>query len=246
MSVELWGLVVLVAFIGLMFFFVGPGRRLRVSFREMPAFDALGKAVERAVEAGERVHISLGTGSVIGSDSAPALVGLAVLSRVARATSMSDRPVVATAGDGAMAILAQDTLRTAYREVNRAERYDPTSGRLLGSTPFSYVAGLPLVLALEDVSVHMLNGSFGVEGALAADLGQRTAYFVIAGTDDIQTQALLYATAENPLIGEEVFASGAYLNVGNMHRASLQAQDWIRYGLIAVILLGVIVQTLLS
>lgn len=237
-------LFTLVLFITLLLFYVASGRRWPAVFRPLRGFEALGMAIERAVEAGERVHLSLGTGSVSGADSATALAGLSVLGRVAAATAMSDRPGIATGGDGAMAILAQDTLRSAYARAGAKDRYRPTSGRMLGPTPFSYVAGLPTLLATEGVSVHMLIGSFGVEGGLAADLGERHQAFVLAGTDDVQSQALLYATAEHPLIGEEVFAGGAYLNVGPMHRASLRAQDVVRILIVATILIGTVAQTI--
>ncbi len=243
-TMDLLGLALLALFLVLMLLYAALGRRWPAVFRPMPALDGLGQAIERAVEAGERVHVSLGTGSVIGSDSAPALAGLTVLAQVASATSMGDKPPVATAGDGAMAILAQDTLRTAYARAGALARYQPTSGRLLGPTPFSYVAALPTLLATEDISVHMLIGSFGAEGGLAADFGERRRIFVLAGTDDVQSQSLLYATAEHPLIGEEVFASGAYLNAGPLHRASLRAQDGIRWLIVIMILAGTVLRTL--
>jgi hypothetical protein len=90
----------------------------------------------------------------------------------------------------------------------------------------------------------MLVGSFGSEVALAADFGERQRAFVLAGTDDIQSQALLYVTAEHPLIGEEVFAGGAYLNVGPLHRASLRAEDLLRTLIVALILIGTVLRTL--
>ncbi|NIS81808.1 MAG: hypothetical protein GTO14_16725 [Anaerolineales bacterium] len=143
-----------------------------------------------------------------------------------------------------MALLAQDTLRTVYDRVNASERYSSTAGRMLGPTPFSYVASLPVLLATEDVSVHVLAGSYGSEAALAVEFGRRQKAFILAGTDDAQSQAILYATAEHPLIGEELFAGGAYLNVGPVHRASLRVQDMMRFLIIALILLGTVVQTL--
>jgi hypothetical protein len=243
-ALGLFGLIALVMFLVSMLFYAGIGQRWPVVLRPLEGLDALGEAIERAVEDGKRVHLSLGTGSVIGSDSAPALAGLATLSHIAETTSMSDRPVVATAGDGAMALLAQDTLRTAYAQAGASGRYEPTSGRLLGPSPFSYIATLPTMLDTEEVSVHLLTGSFGVEGGLAADFGERQNALVLAGTDDVQSQALLYVTSQYPLIGEEVFATGAYLGISRMHRASLRAQDVIRFLLVAAILLGTVLRTL--
>src|SRR3970040_1758386 len=177
----LQGLVVLAVFVALMVGFLAVNQRWRPPFRRNPAFDALRQAIERAVEAGERVHVSLGTGSVIGPESAPALAGLAALTRIARATSISDRPVVVTTGDGAMAILARDSLRSTYQGVGASDLYEPTSGRLLGATPLSYAAGLPAVLANERVSVHVLSGAFGGGGGLGGVLGERGGRFGTGG-----------------------------------------------------------------
>ena len=60
----------------------------------------------------------------------------------------------------------------------------------------------------------------------------------------VQSQALLYTTADYPLIGEEVFAGGAYLGLGEMHEASLRTQDVIRFAIIGLILLGTILKTI--
>lgn len=235
---------ILVLLLVLMLLYAVLGRRWPAVFRPLRGFEALGIAIERAVEDGERVHLSLGTGPVHGTESAAAFAGLSVLGRVAAATAMSDRPGLATAGDGAVAVLAQDTLSSAYVRAGAGDRYRATLGRMLGPTPFAYLAALPTMLATEGVSVHMLLGAFGVEAALAADFGERHHAFVLAGTDDVQTQALLFPTAEHALVGEEVFAGGAYLNVGPLHQASLRAQDALRMLLVLLIVLGTAYQTL--
>ncbi len=238
------GLGAVAVFILLMLAYAVLGRRWPAVFRSLPPFEHLGQAMERSVEAGERVHLALGTGSLIGPESAPALAGLAVARRIAMVTSMSDRPVIVTAADGAMTLLAQDTLRSAYAQAGAAERYAPTTARLLGPTPFSYVAAMPLLLASEGIAVHLLLGSFGQEGALGVAFGENRQLHVVAGTDDVPSQALLYATSTYPLVGEEVFAGGAYLNVGPMHRASLRAQDAVRWVVLLAILLGTLLRTL--
>jgi hypothetical protein len=100
------------------------------------------------------------------------------------------------------------------------------------------------MLDSERVSVHVLLGHFGNEGALAADMGVRKRAFVLAGTDAVPTQALFFATADQPLIGEEAFAAGAYLGAAGMQRASLRVQDLLRLVLIVAIVIGTILQTL--
>jgi hypothetical protein len=241
--IDVVGLATLAIFVASLLAYSAYRRRRTIAFRKLRGFEALGRSIERAVEAGERVHLSLGTGSVIGSDSGPAFAGLAVLSRMAMATSMSDKPSVISTGNGAMMVLAQDSLRSGYRQVGESTRFKLTAGRMLGPTPFSYVAGLPAILGTEDVTVHMMIGSFGAEAALAADFGERNGIFVLAGSDDVQSQSLLYATAGYPLIGEEVFAGGAYLNAGPLHHASLSTQDLVRFLVVAAILIGALLRT---
>lgn len=239
----LLGLLLLLLFSGLMIGFTFFGDLWPLGLRRLRGFEDLGLALERAVEAGERVHLSLGTGSLNSIESAPAFAGLTVLAQIAASTAMSDKPVIVSTGDGAMAVLAQDTLQTAYRKVGAEASYHPISSRMLGPTPFSYAAGVPFMLSSEEVSVHILTGSFGSEGALAVDFGRRNQAFVLAGTDDVQTQALFYGTADHPLIGEELFAGGAYLGVGELQKASLRAQDIVRIVIVAIILLGTLLKT---
>jgi hypothetical protein len=53
-------------------------------------------------------------------------------------------------------------------------------------------------------------------------------------------QALLFGSAQEPLIGEEVFATGAYMDAGVVHQASLRTQDVLRW----IIIIGLILAAL--
>jgi hypothetical protein len=241
---DLLAIGLLAAFAVLLIVRTGTELRWPTTLRSLPQFDALRRAIERAVESGQRVHLSLGTGTLIGGESGPALAGLTALSQTAEVTLESDRPVVVSSGDGAVAAASQDALRGALGRLNAADRFRWTSARMLGPTPFSYVATLPGMLDSERVSVHVLIGHFGSEGGLAADMGARQQAFVLAGSDAVPTQALFYATADQPLIGEETFAAGAYLGGSPAHRASLRVQDLLRLILIVAIVVGSLLATL--
>jgi hypothetical protein len=93
-----------------------------------------------------------------------------------------------------------------------------------------------------DVSASVLLGSFGSEVALINEAGERTNSLTLAGTDDVAAQSVIYASADQPLIGEETYASGAYLGAGPMHVASLHAQDILRWVLAGVIVIGSILK----
>src|SRR5574340_1110619 len=104
-----------------------------------------------------------------------------------------------------------------------------TTGRLAGATPFSYAAGTMSIVRDENISANLLIGDFGPEVALITDASTRAGSPAIGGTDDPAAQAVLYAAAQEPLIGEEVFAAPAYLGGNPAHAASLVLQDILRW-----------------
>ena len=147
-----------------------------------------------------------------------------------------------TSGEAALAILSQDVTHASYRAVNAENRYDPSLGQVTGLTPLSYTAGALPAIYDQQVSVNMLLGSFGSEVGLLADAAERTGSLTIGGSDNLPAQAVLFASTKEPLVGEELFAGGAYLQVNPMHTSSLVAQDVLRWVLIGFIILGAVLK----
>jgi len=238
-SSSLFGLVFVLFFLGLMILFgLVRKKQPKRGFRDISAFNRLQRAIGLAVEAGQRVHLTLGHGGIDGPRGAAGLVGLSVIQRVARAASISDKPPLATSGEAALATLSLDVLQAAHQSVSAGGRIDPSSAILTGVTPFSYAAGTLPVIYDQQVSMNLMLGSFGSEAALIVDAGEHTGSLIIGGSDDLTAQAVLFASAQEPLVGEELYAAGAYLQVNPMHNASLIAQDWLRWILIGIILAG--------
>jgi hypothetical protein len=221
-------------------------RRKRSAFilRTIPAFKRLSRAFGMSVEAGKRIHISLGRGNIYSEQSSAGFLGLSVLERINRVGAISDRPPVASCGDPTVAILSQDTLKSVYRKMVTPRQASFSSSRLTGLTPFSYAAGVLPIIYDEHSSIDILLGNFNNEVALIADASERNGNVSLAGSDNLIAQSIMYAAAREPLIGEEFFASGAYIQSGPMHIASLYAQDVIRWILIASILVGAVLRLL--
>lgn len=243
LSGDLLGLSFVVAFCAsIIVFTIVSRRRPSQNLREIRAFNRVGGAIGKAVEAGKRLHISIGWGKVSGIQGGSGLIGLSVLDRISRTASISDRPPIATSGDGTLTIMSQDTLRGSLHEIGAGSQYDPDSGRLTGLTPFSFAAGTIPVIYDDQVSTSILAGHFGSEVALITDASERNDALSLAGSDSISAQAVLYASADEPLIGEEVFAAGAYLKAGSVHDASLHTQDVFRWLLCGSIMIGALLK----
>lgn len=213
-------------------------KRIPIALRQIDAYDRLTRSVGLAVENGTRLHISLGRGNLFTIRGASALAGLAMLHKLTERTSLSDRPPVVTTGDASLAILSQDTLQSGYRAAGAEEQYRFSTGRLTGLTSFSYAAGTMPVTRDENVSTNVFLGDFGSESALLTDATERANSAVIAASDNLSAQSIFYAASQEQLIGEELFAAGAYVGAGAVHEASLTVQDVLRWLIILAIIIG--------
>jgi hypothetical protein len=217
-------------------------RKSPAVFRKIEAYERLNRAIGQAVESGTRLHVSIGRGNLFTSRGGSALAGLAMLRRLSERTSLSDHPPIVSSGDASLAILSQDTLQAGYRAAGAEEQYRFTTGRLTGLTPFAFAAGTIPIIRDENVSANVVIGDLGSEAALLAEAADREDTDLIAASDNLSAQSVLYVSSQEPLIGEELFAAGAYMGAGPSHDASLQAQDVLRWLVILAILGGAILK----
>ena len=212
-------------------------RKAPAKLREIPALAQLYRMLGLSVEDGTRLHVSLGSGSLLEGHGGSALAGLAMLRHVAERTSVGDAPPLASAGDPMLGLLSQDTLQSGYKAAGAADLYSHNTGRVAGLTPFGYAAGAMHISPNENVSANIVIGHFGSEVALIADAAERGNAAVIGASDNLAGQAVLFANTQEALVGEELFAAGAYLGAGASHVAGLTLQDIFRW-LIILALLG--------
>jgi hypothetical protein len=213
-------------------------RKSQKTFRNIPALTRFHRAMGLSVEDGTRLHISVGHGSLLTPRGGSALAALSALRHVVERTSSSDRPPVASSGDPAIALLAQDTLQAGYAAAGAEELYVPTTGRLTGLSPFSFAAGAMPIIRDENVSANIMLGHFGPEAGLIVEAAERENVVTIGASDDLSAQSILFASAQDPLIGEELYAVGTYLSGDASHTASLTVQDVLRWVIILALVGG--------
>ncbi len=200
------------------------------------ALSQIKQALLSSLEAGDRIHLSLGSGGLFGQRSLPAMIGIRLWKSVVGIKPAGDRPGIATSGDGLIATLAQDC---AAREVKLQFPYRTgPSTALAGLTPFSYTAGaLPFILD-EQVSDNFFWGHFGAEIGFLTEAGERAGAETIAGSDNLTAQAIQYTCNFTSLVGEEPYLLGACLQPGPWKQVSLSFHAVLRWGIILAILFG--------
>jgi hypothetical protein len=88
-------------------------------------------------------------------------------------------------------------------------------------------------------------GSFGDEYLLMGEAGARQGVHQVVGSADPQTLPFVYASADETLVGEEIFAGGAYTSRLPIQVASLLTEDLARWFVVLAIVLIAVLKILL-
>ncbi|MGB9674323.1 MAG: DUF6754 domain-containing protein [Anaerolineales bacterium] len=217
-------------------------RRDQLSWRSIPALGYLRRLIGLSVEEGKRIHLTLGWGNLFEEPFSSGLIGLNILDRLGRVALFSDHPPIATSGRAELSLMSQDVLSHSAQMFGLENLNKFYQGQLIGITPYSYAAAAQSISSEEKVAVDLYLGHFSNESGLMLDTSERNGDVSIAGSEDLTAQAIFFGAANFPLIGEEVYAAGAYLGSNTMHKASLRVQDYFRWAIILVILGGILLK----
>ncbi|MGD2206655.1 MAG: hypothetical protein PVH17_07740 [Anaerolineae bacterium] len=213
--------------------------------RPLSGIEHLSDFVGRSAETGHPLHVSVGVAGLGGAASAETWAGLILLQQLADETAACDAPLVVTVADPTVLPVAQDILRRAYIRHGNPEGYDPTQVRFIAPDPTVYAAGVMGLLEREPMSGNVMVGSFGDEYLLMGETGARREVRQVVGAADPQTLALVYASADETLVGEEMFAGGAYTSRLPIQIGSLLTEDWARWALVIAIIVVAALEILL-
>jgi hypothetical protein len=217
-----------------------------VGLRPLRGIQALTSQVGRAVESGRRVHFSMGRAALNSSIAPTSLAALAALDHLAQDGCASDVPPVVTVGEGTLLPAAQDQLRGAYTQAGRAGDFSNTMVEFVASdtSPMSYAAGVSYTVQHSNAGSNLLMGHFGPEIGIILEAAGRQDMEQIVGSDDPVALAVGAAMSDELLIGEELFAAGAYMKGSPSQIASLQVQDLLRLIVVAAILVFAVINLL--
>ena len=207
--------------------------------RAIPAFDTLGRRLRRAIEGGRAVHVALGWGGIAGTTTADSLAGIEMLRSVAAQMAPVGQTPIVTVADATLLPLAQTAVCHPYQQSQGGLGRPAPDTRWLAPAPAAYAGGVMGILGSENVGVATLVGSFGDEYLLLGEAGVRHHVEQVGGTSDPTVLPFVAATANESLLGEEIYAAGAYLAHKPWHLASLWAQDTVRW-LIAFAVLALV------
>lgn len=214
-------------------------RRDLYALRPIPAYRALPLVVGEAIEANRPIHVSFGSAGLGGGTTPLTLASAELFYQTAERAAIGGVSPILTVSDPTAIPLGQDTLRRAYQSRGLLDSYQGGSVRWYpaGARSLAFAAALTATMGDDRVSANILVGSFGSELALVAEASARRDRTIIASSDQLEGQAVAFAMADYPLIGEEIFTAGAYLGDSPAHIAGVVTQDVLRLVLVLAILI---------
>lgn len=233
-------LILIVLFVGPVLYFIR--RAIRggtIYIRRIPAIDAIDEATGRAVELGKTISFTSGLSGI-----GPTLFAcLEILRHIARKAALFGSKLVVPCIDPEALVLTDVTLQNAYRAENRFSRYDPTAVRFLSSDQFAFASGYMGLIHRERVGSAYLFGSFAAESLILAEAGQQVGAMQVAGTTSNEQIPFFITACDYTLLGEELYAAGAFLSTNPVQKGALRGQDLAKSAIFAFIVLGVIQMT---
>jgi len=204
-----------------------------------PGLVLLRSLLSQAVEARSRVHLTLGKGSIGGRSTVETTAGLTLLDYLARQAVLCDTPVTVSVGDPTTLAAAQGILQGYMEQREEPVAQPPPAIHFIAPDPTAYACGTASVIESEEPALNVALGTFGPEYLLIGESAARTGTAQIAGTTNPEALALMQVTADEVVIGEEIFSTGAFLD-RPQHLGSSLTEDVLRIVTALLILAGVV------
>lgn len=211
-----------------------------VTLRKIAGLEAIDEAIGRSTEMGKPVHFTPGLGDVIGSNAAETFAALEILGYVSNLSARYSTQLVVTIRQPNVFPLAQETVRQSFSAAGRPDLYKEDTVRFISSNQDAYTSGVVGFLHREKAAANIMAGLFMGESLLLAEAGAQTGAMQVAITASTSQLPFFVAACDYTIIGEELFAAGAYLSNDKVKLGGIAAQDYFKLGVITVIVLGTI------
>lgn len=211
------------------------------TFRKLAGLDALPEMVGRAAEMNRPVHFTTGLGELTGTVAPQLVAGLAVLGYLTELAAKYGVKIVYTVYQPQVMPLATELMREAYIRAGKADAFDQEDQiRFLSSEQFAYAAAVQGYAERERPAANVMIGPFYAESQLFAETFFRVGSIQLAGTARGYQIPFFAVVCDYLLIGEEIFAAGAYLSKDPMQGGSIQGQDFGKILAWMLMLVGVL------
>lgn len=210
--------------------------RMQPKLRRIAGLDAIEESVGRATEMGRPVHFTPGMDGL----GAATFAALSVMEYVTNLTAKYNTELIVTIRVAVVFPIAQEIVRQTYLAAGKPDMFKEDTVRYLSGEQFAYAAGVMGIFSRSQVAANVMMGGYYAESLLFAEAGAQAGAIQVAGTPALAQIPFFVAACDYTLIGEELYAAGAYLSQERMRVGSIVAQDIIKLAVMIYMTAGII------
>ncbi len=230
-------LVLLIALIVIFFWAVSHAKRKGLFIRRIAGLDAIDEAIGRATEMGKPIFYVPGIGSM---SSISTIASAFILGEVSKKVAQYDSQIKVPHYDPVVMTVCKEVVKQAYMEAGRPDSYREDINHFVSADQFSYAASVDGMISREKPAACFYMGHFMAESLLLAEVGATSGAIQIAGTDVEHQLPFFFTACDYTLIGEELYAAGAYLSGEPMLKSALKVQDFGKLFVMVSIAVGMV------
>jgi len=241
-----WGHLTMLALIavvgGLMTFFTSQARGGKDIFiRRIPGIDAIEEGIGRATEMGRPVLYVPGIDEL---QDIQTIASVLILGQVSKTVAEYQTDIIVSCCIPIVREVADEVVKAGFYQAGFPEAYNPANTRFISSEQFAFCAGTNGIMLREKPATNIYLGRFFAESLILAETGFVNRSIQIAGTAEATQLPFFIAACDYTLIGEELFAVSAYLSRDPRLVSSLKASDWVKAGLVILLVAGTLLATM--
>jgi hypothetical protein len=199
------------------------GKKLYV--RPLAGVKAIEDAVGRATEMGRP---SVYVPGIYGISDVSTLASISILSKVADIIAEYNSRIIIPNYDPIVYSVIDEVVKNAYLKSGRPDAYKSEDVYYLTSNQFAYASGVAGLMSREKPAANFFLGTFMAESLILSESGAMTGAIQIAGTDSISQIPFFIVSCDYTLIGEELYAAGAYMGNDTKLLGGLKGQDYVK------------------
>jgi len=222
----------------LLVYFIYSARKGKELFiRRIAGLDAVEEALGRATEMGKPILYVSGLSTM--ADVAT-IAAVNILGQVARKAAIYEIRLIVPCYDPIVMAVEREVVKEAYLDAGRPDAYNPNDIYFVTQSQFAYAAAINGIMLREKPATNFYMGMFFAESLILAETGASTGAIQIAGTDAVVQIPFFITACDYCIMGEELYAASAYMSREPLLLGGLKGQDWAKFIIAVLIIIGVI------
>jgi hypothetical protein len=220
------------------------GRGRLPTIRRLPAIDAIEELVGRATETGRPILFTpgYGGGNIRGTAAYPFFAAMNIMAYTVQLSAKLGAEFMSLFCQPEAIPIARALILESLRMEGKQEMWKEGMVRFITPLQFAYTTGVLATMSRERVAGTILVGPYWAEALIFAEYSNTIGAMSIAGTESATQLPFFVGVCDYTLIGEELYAVGAYVSKSPIELGSIEGEDWCRIIIMFIIIIGLLIK----